>query len=152
MGRTGGRGFVKGLEYLERKRGMGVLPEVCGLTVSPHEQGVCGFRVGEFDIAFLLCELHQLMRGESEMGGKRARSVVQYLEYKLKRGGVKTASSLPRSLPVARVRSEHWWEIQNLEPKKEKEKKNSERIRGRNRTQTLSLLQKIKNGNRPYSS
>lgn len=59
---------------------MGVLPEACGLTVPPHEQGVCGFRVGEFDTALLLCELHQLMRRESEMGKELERSVVQYLE------------------------------------------------------------------------
>lgn len=41
---------------------------ICWLTVPADEQGVCGFRVGESDTAFLLCELHQLMRGGSEMG------------------------------------------------------------------------------------
>ncbi len=61
--------------------GMGWLGSqgLCWLTIFVDEQGVCGFRVGESDTAFLLCEFHQLMRGDFGKG-QEIRRVVQYLE------------------------------------------------------------------------
>lgn len=47
--------------------------------LADDKQGVCGFCAGESDTAFLLCELHQLMRGGARKG-KRARRDVRYRE------------------------------------------------------------------------
>lgn len=51
-----------------QEHSMAMLLGTCWLTISTHEQGVCGFRVGESDTAFLLRELHQLRRGRFGKG------------------------------------------------------------------------------------